>query len=75
MLDDGSTFTQYLEVDGVSVTNLTQASSASTTSDVRLKNSIAPLSQDYEIIFDNLEPVSYKYNNGTSGRTHIGFIA
>jgi hypothetical protein len=50
-------------------------SAAKTDSDLRLKNSINSLSPNYEILFDNLQPVSYKYNNGTSNRTHIGFIA
>ena len=26
-------------------------------------------------MFDNLRPVTYKYNNGTSNRLHTGFIA
>ena len=45
------------------------------TSDIRLKNSIMPLNKEYEQFFDLMEPVKYKYNNGTSGRYHTGFIA
>jgi len=29
----------------------------------------------YSILFDYLNPVIYKYNNGTSNRFHTGFIA
>lgn len=48
-----------------------------TPSDLNLKNSITPLkeSDKYEQLFDSLKPVTFKYNDGTSGRTHMGFIA
>jgi hypothetical protein len=46
-----------------------------TVSDINKKNSITALSSQYSILFDNLSPVAYKYNNGTSGRLHTGFIA
>ena len=45
------------------------------TSDRRLKHSIEELNENYEILFDNLIPKRYKYNNGTSNRYHTGFIA
>ena len=51
-----------------------QGSSSKTNSDIRVKNSILPLSSAYSTLFDNLQPVSYKYNDGTSDRTHTGFI-
>lgn len=44
-------------------------------SDRRIKNSIEDLSEQYEALFDNLKPCRYKYNNGTSGRYHTGYIA
>ena len=44
-------------------------------SDRSLKNSISTLSSKYSNLFDNLIPVSYRYNEGTSGRLHTGFIA
>ena len=44
-------------------------------SDNRVKNSISEFTESYEILFDNLKPKKYKYNNGTSGRYHTGFIA
>lgn len=48
-----------------------------TNSDSKIKNTIQPLStnQKYEKLFDSLQPVSYKLNDGTSGRTHFGLIA
>ena len=45
------------------------------TSDKNAKNSIKNISEPYGAIFDSLIPVSYKYNDGTSNRTHTGFIA
>lgn len=44
-------------------------------SDIRLKNSVARLSENYDTFFDGLTPVSYVLNNGTSHRRHVGFIA
>lgn len=44
-------------------------------SDKKRKNSISALSNSYEVLFDNLQSVRYKLNNGESGRYHIGFIA
>ena len=45
------------------------------TSDIRVKNSIMPLSEEYEVFFDKMQPTRYKYNEGTSNRYHTGFIA
>lgn len=44
-------------------------------SDSRLKHSIETLPSAYSTLLDNLRPVRYKYNNGTSDRYHTGFIA
>lgn len=44
-------------------------------SDERVKNSISGLDKEYNIFFDNLVPVKYKYNDGNSNRYHTGFIA
>lgn len=49
--------------------------STTVTSDKNAKNSIEPLSEAYEAFFDGLEPVRYKYNEGSSGRYHVGYIA
>lgn len=44
-------------------------------SDQRLKNSIFSIPEKYSKVFDKLHPVIFKYNDGTSNRFHIGFIA
>ena len=45
------------------------------TSDINKKHEILDLSIKYSNLFDNLRPVTYKYNDGTSNRLHTGFIA
>jgi hypothetical protein len=45
------------------------------TSDAREKNSIENLFEGYENFYNELHPVRFKYNNGTSDRYHVGFIA
>ena len=49
--------------------------STAVTSDANQKNSIEELPEKYSSLFDNLRPVRYKYNDGTSDRYHTGFIA
>ena len=49
--------------------------STAVSSDINKKNSIVNLEDSYSILFDNLQPVTYKYNDGTSNRLHTGFIA
>ena len=44
-------------------------------SDWYLKKNIEDLSNKYDIFFDNLKPVRFKYKDGTSGRYHTGLIA
>lgn len=51
------------------------SSGIATTSDENKKNSIEELPEKYSVLFDNLRPVRYKYNDGTSDRFHTGFIA
>lgn len=51
------------------------STSTTISSDRRLKNSIEALPDAYEVFIDNLVPTRYKYNDGTSGRYHIGYIA
>ena len=55
----------------------TAESCLGTASDERVKNGILPMSTDarYDAMFDALTPVVYKYNDGTSGRIHTGYIA
>lgn len=45
------------------------------TSDRNAKLEINPQADVYSHIFDKLQPVTFKYKNGTSGRIHTGFIA
>lgn len=57
------------------VKQLNATSAETITSDVNKKNSISVVSENYSMLFDNLRPVTYKYNDGTSDRLHTGFIA
>lgn len=50
-------------------------SESGNTSDERKKNSITELPDEYSILFDKLNAVIYKYNDGSSNRYHTGFIA
>jgi hypothetical protein len=43
--------------------NLELPNGESITSDKNLKNSIQSFSNQYDILFDNLKPVSFKYND------------
>lgn len=45
------------------------------TSDMNEKNSIEDLPEKYLDLFDRLRPVRFKFNDGTSDRYHVGFIA
>lgn len=45
------------------------------TSDRNMKNSIQKLDERYIQMFMKLLPASFKFNKGTSGRTHVGFVA
>lgn len=49
------------------------ASSIIVVSDARLKNSIEHVGDKYDVLFDALKPVRFKYNDGMSDRYHIGF--
>ena len=55
--------------------NLKGNTSGSIVSDINKKHEISDLSIKYSNLFDNLRPVTYKYNDGTSDRLHTGFIA
>lgn len=48
---------------------------ANGSSDRNVKNSVEDLDDGYSVLFDALRPRRYKYNDGTSGRYHTGFIA
>lgn len=45
------------------------------TSDSRLKHGIKYGLEDYDAFFDALRPLSYLYNQGTSGRRHAGLCS
>lgn len=44
-------------------------------SDFNVKHTISDINEIYSKLFDKLRPVTYKFNNGTSGRIHMGLIA
>lgn len=64
-----SSIKTFVEGSSVSIENYV------TSSDRNAKNSIEALPDEYETFVDYLEPVRFKYNNGTSGRYHVGYIA
>ena len=43
-------------------------------SDKNLKYDIQDFDEKYALFYANLQPRSYKYNLGSSGRTHIGYV-
>ena len=55
--------------------NIYSTSSTITVSDRNRKHDIEPLPDKYADMVDILEPVRFKYDDGTSGRYHVGFIA
>ena len=50
-------------------------SPVATTSDARFKEDIRPLDDRYVDMLDEIEPVSFKYKDSGSHRTHTGFTA
>jgi hypothetical protein len=44
-------------------------------SDKNKKNTINPIAESYSNLFDMLNPVTFKFNDGTSNRLHTGLIA
>lgn len=49
--------------------------SVATTSDRKMKTAVTYDMAPYETLFDRLRPTPFRYNNGTSGRTHLGMIS
>ena len=66
-----ASYPTYLRGSGVYLSS----TGATVTSDGRKKNSIEALPDAYEALLDRIEPVRFKFNDGTSGRYHAGFIA
>lgn len=59
----------------VNATQIAMSSEPNVSSDLRLKNTVNYDLKAYEDFFYNLRAATFKYNNGTSNRTHFGFIA
>ena len=55
--------------------NVYATNSSIVTSDRNLKDDICPIGEKYLKFFMFLQPVSFKFKDGTSGRTHVGFIS
>ena len=68
-----STYSTVLNLRGRTV-KAPNNSGVAVTSDERLKNSFENLDK-YENFFEKLNPIAFKYNDGDSGRYHIGFGA
>lgn len=51
------------------------SSSTISTSDRQVKHDISYNIDNYEALFDELKPVKYKFDDGTSNRYHTGFIS
>ena len=66
-----ASYPTYLRGNGVFLSS----TGATVTSDRRKKNSIEALPDAYEALLDKITPVRFKFNDGTSGRFHAGFIA
>lgn len=67
--------TTYAKCYGYLGSTWKSSSSITVSSDRDIKNSIEDMPTAYSIMFDKLRPVIFKYNEGTSGRFHTGFIA
>ena len=67
--------TTYAKCYGYLGSTWKSSSSITVSSDRNIKNSIADMPTAYSTLFDNLRPVIFKYNKGTGGRYHTGFIA
>lgn len=65
------TYSSYVDIQGTFKTN---GNNWISSSDAKVKKEIASPTTEYEVLFDNLNPRTYKFINGTSDRTHSGFI-
>jgi len=61
----------YVDVQGTWKTN---GSNWISSSDIKIKNTIEELDDKYSVLFSNLQPRSYLFNEGKSGRKHTGFV-
>ena len=67
--------TTYAKCYGYLGSTWKSSSSITVSSDRNIKNSIGDMPTAYSTLFDHLRPVIFKYNKGTGGRYHTGFIA
>lgn len=67
----GTSNKQYKNIYGQNI----YVNGTAVTSDRNKKEDISPLDWRYEEFFKNLNPVTYKFKDGASGRKHTGFIA
>lgn len=67
-------FTTNTYIRGTNV-KLQGASGNTITSDRNVKKDIATYDSKYDDFYDALNPITYKFIHGTSGRTHSGFIS
>ncbi|MBP5580635.1 MAG: tail fiber domain-containing protein, partial [Ruminococcus sp.] len=67
----GTSSKQYKNVYGQNI----YVNGTAVSSDRRKKEDISPLDWRYNEFFKLLNPVAFKYTDGTSGRKHTGFIA
>ena len=65
-------YSSYTDIQGTWKTN---GNSWISSSDRNLKDDIKDIAEIYDALFDRLVPVTYKWKAGTSGRTHVGFVA
>ena len=61
--------------DGLRWADIFATNSSITSSDAKLKTDINYDLDQFDALFDALRPASYKFIDGTSGRTHMGMIA
>lgn len=73
--DSGRSYMTIYAETGNLMGTWTLTSGEAITSDKNRKNTIEDLDERYSSIFDALRPRRFKYNDGTSGRFHTGFIA
>lgn len=55
--------------------NIYSKTAINTGSDLNIKKNLAEIDDRYIKMFDLIQPYSYKFIDGTSGRTHTGFIS
>lgn len=75
-ISSGWTSRLLLNVSGAYIgPNVYQTDGTQITSDRNRKHDIEYDIEKYDVLFDNLKPTRFKYDDGTSDRYHIGLIA